>query len=96
MIYFFAGTCLAILGVLASVVMLGIEKAYFITGGIGFFLLGISMILSGSLVSGDKIRANFATESDEDRNRNKKIMFRTAQIGMPNLVLALLIYLLLK
>ncbi|UTW69273.1 hypothetical protein KHA80_20590 [Anaerobacillus sp. HL2] len=41
---------------------LGTEKAYLITGGVGLFFLVISMIMSGSLLSGREMRGNYATD----------------------------------
>ncbi|WP_272495797.1 DUF5316 family protein [Bacillus pinisoli] len=67
-----------------------------ITGAIGVIFLGISMIYSGSLVSGNQMRANFATESVEDRESRKKIMFRTAIIGLPNFIIAIILYIYLN
>lgn len=80
------------IGVLISLVVWGIEKAYLITGGIGFFFIGISIIFSGSLVSGDRMRANFATESVEDRRKRNNVTFRSALIGIPNIVMSVFLY----
>ncbi len=65
--YFLIGIILSVIGVLISSIVWGIENAYVITAGIGFLFIGISMVFSGSMVSGDRMRANFATESDDDR-----------------------------
>ena len=92
--YFLIGLLLSIIGVLLSLVILGIDKAYLITGGIGLFFIGIAIVSSGSMVSGDRMRANFATESVEDRHKRDSFTFRTALIGIPNLVITFLIYLL--
>lgn len=90
------GTLFAIIGSLVSLVIGEMDKAHIIIGGIGFFFIGISMILSGSLVSGDKVRENYATESEEDRAKRTQTTFRTALIAFPNLLVALFLYLLYK
>lgn len=90
--YFSIGVFLSVVGVVVSLVLWGFNKAYFISGIIGFFFIGIAIILSGSMVSGDRMRANFATESDEDRRNRNSIIFRIALIGIPNLVIAFLLY----
>jgi len=94
--YFLIGVLLSVIGVLVSLAVWGIDKAYFISGGIGLFFIGISMVVSGSMVSGDQMRANFATESAEDRRNRNSVTFRTALIGIPNLVIAFLIYFFFK
>ncbi|MGE8082045.1 DUF5316 family protein [Peribacillus loiseleuriae] len=90
------GILLSVIGVLISLVTLGIDRAYLITGGIGIFFIGISMLFSGSMVSGDQIRANFATESVEDRRERISTTFRTGLIGLPNIILAFLLYYLMN
>ncbi|QGH34709.1 hypothetical protein GI584_11995 [Gracilibacillus salitolerans] len=89
---FLIGIILSVIGVLISLIMWGIDKAYVITGGIGILFIGISMIFSGSMVNGNRMRANFATESAEDRRNRNSVTLHTALIGIPNIVIALLIY----
>jgi hypothetical protein len=92
----FIGLISSILGVLLSMIIWGMENAYFISAGIGLFFIGISVVSSGSMVSGDRMRANFATESAEDRRARNSITFKSALIGLPNLVVAVMIYFLLN
>jgi len=73
-----------------------IEMVTTITSGIGLFFIGISFIFSGVLVSGDRMRANLATESDEGRNKRNNVSFRSALIGIPSFVVAILFYFLLN
>lgn len=65
--YFLFGIGLSIVGILLSLFLWGIDKAYLATGGIGVIFIVISIVMSGSMVSGDRMRANLATESAEDR-----------------------------
>ncbi|TKC18994.1 hypothetical protein FA727_05455 [Robertmurraya kyonggiensis] len=85
------GIILAIVGFLVSILIWGSDKAYFIPGGIGIILLGLSMVLSGSMVSGDRMRANYATESSEDRHSRNKMLLNMTLICAPNLILAIII-----
>ncbi|MCJ8008881.1 DUF5316 domain-containing protein [Lederbergia wuyishanensis] len=72
--------------------LFGIEKAYLVTGSIGFIFVGISIITSGSMVSGDRMRANFATESKEDRTERNRRTLITLLIGLPNIITSGLLY----
>ena len=93
--YLLLGILLALVGVLASIVIWDIEMVTTITGGIGLFFIVISFILSGVLVSGDRMRANLATESVEGRNQRNNVSFRSALIAIPNFAVAILFYFLL-
>lgn len=93
--YFLIGILLSAISVLISLLVWGNEKAYFITAVVGAIFLGISMVYSGSMVSGEQMRANFATESVEDRRNRIRVISRSALIAIPNLVIAFLIYILL-
>ncbi|MBU8878784.1 DUF5316 domain-containing protein [Bacillus sp. FJAT-29790] len=93
--WFSIGIVLSIIGVLFSLVVWGIEKAYLITGGIGMFFVGLSMLFSGSMGSGDQIRANFATESAQDRRNRISTTIRLGLVGLPSIILALLLYFLI-
>ncbi|WP_409250691.1 DUF5316 domain-containing protein [Bacillus sp. SCS-153A] len=94
--YFLIGIMLAAAGTLLSMIIWGMDKAYMISGGIALLFLGVSVVSSGAMVSGDQMRANFATETNDDRLARNRIMFNSALIGLPNLGFAILIYLLLN
>ena len=66
--YLLLGIFLSAISALISWFLWGNEKAHFITGIIGIIFIVISMIFSGSMVRGHRMRANFATESVEDRH----------------------------
>ncbi|WP_212734382.1 DUF5316 domain-containing protein [Bacillus yapensis] len=68
------------------------DQSYIIPGAICIILIGLSMIFSGTMVSGDSMRANYATESSEDRNSRNKMIMGMTLIGSPNLILAIIIY----
>ncbi|WP_026693871.1 DUF5316 domain-containing protein [Peribacillus kribbensis] len=94
--YLAIGTLLSIIGVVVSLVIWGIDKAYLITGGLGMLFIVFSLLISGCMVSGDRMRANFATESAEDRHRRTSTTLRSLLIGLPNVILAALLYTLLN
>ncbi|RED66158.1 DUF5316 domain-containing protein [Cohnella lupini] len=59
---------------------------------IGISLLVIAMIMSGSLVSGDRMRANFHTSTPEDRKQNNKWTGRLIIISIPFITVSVLLY----
>ena len=90
--YFLLGISLSIIGILISIFLWGIDKAYLVTGSIGLIFIGISMVMSGSLLSGDRMRANFATESAEARELRNRITFNSLFLGLPSVLIAGLLY----
>lgn len=94
--YLLFGIGLSLIGILISIFLLGIDKAYLLTGSIGFIFIGISMVMSGSIVSGDRMRANFATESAEDRKERNRITLNSMLLGLPSVLIAVLLYYLTK
>jgi hypothetical protein len=90
--YLLFGIGLSLIGILISIFLWGIEKAYLVTGSIGFIFIGISMVMSGSIVSGDRMRANFATESAEDRKERNRITLNSMLLGLPSVLTAVLLY----
>lgn len=90
--YLLLGILLSLVGVLASIVIWDIEMVTTITGGIGLFFIVISFIFSGVLVSGDRMRANLATESVESRSQRNNVSFRSALIAIPSFAVAILFY----
>ena len=94
--YLLLGILLSLVGVIASIVIWDIEMVTTITGGIGLFFIVISFIFSGVLVSGDRMRANLATESVEDRRQKNNVSFRSVLIAVPSFAVAILFYFLLN
>ncbi len=94
--YLLLGILLCLVGVLASITIWDVEMVTTITGRIGLFFIIISFIYSGVLVSGDRMRANFTTESVEDRNQKNNVSFRSALIAAPNFAVTILFYFLLN
>lgn len=61
--------------------------ATFVGGGLWL----VSAILSGALVSGDRIRANYATETAEDRANRHLWMIRFFLAGIPSAIVAIIL-----
>jgi len=66
-----------------------------LAGIVGLIFWGLSAIFSGVLGSGDRIRANFSSESKEDRNRRWKWGNICFLIGLPNIIASVAIYIIL-
>ena len=93
--YLLIGIFISLISIFVSVVILGIHMVYVVAGTISLFFIVVSMIVSGSFVSGDRMRGNLAMESDVDRDNRYKVTTRSLLIALPNLIVALLFYLLL-
>lgn len=59
------------------------REAGSISLGIAIIFIAIGGFVSGAFVSGDQIRANYNTESKEDRQRNRRVLFNSAIIALP-------------
>lgn len=51
--------------------------------GIAIVFIAIGGFVSGSFVSGNQIRANYHTESKEDRQKDRRVLFNSAIIAVP-------------
>ncbi|MGE7916380.1 DUF5316 domain-containing protein [Lysinibacillus xylanilyticus] len=94
--YLLMGVFLSLFGVLIAMIFWGMEKVYLVTGTVGCIFICISMILSGSMVSGDRMRANFATETTDERDERNKITVNAFLIALPNIFATILFYYLSK
>ncbi|RKD21076.1 hypothetical protein BEP19_15475 [Ammoniphilus oxalaticus] len=68
---------------------------YRIGGGVGGLFLFAAGLLSGAFISGDRNRANFSNESNEETRRRHALFRKLFLIGIPNLVVAIIVYILL-
>jgi len=94
--YLLIGVLVSLVGVLLSMILWGMEKIYVIPGTIGFIFIGISIILSGSMVSGDRMRANLATETTENRDERNSVTKNSLLIALPNIIVMVFFYYLNK
>ncbi|TFE02264.1 DUF5316 domain-containing protein [Jeotgalibacillus salarius] len=86
------GTGLGLLGVILSWIIWGAGEIYTIPAGLGLLFLIVMMFSSGAMVSGSEMRANLATETKEGRKDRMKIMKYSAQLALPNLIIAGFLY----
>ncbi|AMO33866.1 DUF5316 domain-containing protein [Lysinibacillus sp. fkY74-1] len=86
------GTIMSILGVVFSILIWGTEKAHFLSGLVGGILIIFALLMSGSMGSGDRMRANFATETKEDRDERNHIMNNALWLALPNIIVAIFAY----
>lgn len=86
--YLLVGFLLSLMATLTCLIVWGMEKAILVTGGIGTFFFVLSMISLGTLVSGDRMRANFASESITERHRRTSMSTMFILIGLPNFIVA--------
>lgn len=90
--YVWIGLGTSVVGALISWAIWGLDKMFLITAVISGILIVLCAIFSGSLVDGDRMRANYATEMRKDRlNRDRfttKCFFR----AIPNIIVTALFY----
>ncbi len=57
-----------------------------LTGGAALILLVLAIIFSGSLGSGDRIRANYSNENSEERKRRNRLTSSLVLMSIPNVL----------
>jgi cadmium resistance protein CadD (predicted permease) len=67
-----------------------------ICGVVGLICLSISGLLNGLFVSGDRNRANYLLDAKEDRNEKSKITDFVFAVGLPNIILAVIVFLVIN
>ncbi|MEC5423759.1 DUF5316 domain-containing protein [Virgibacillus sp. C22-A2] len=82
LIAFIVSLVLFLLGIVTG----NIEFYGSITLGIGVVFLLIGALFSGAFISGEQLRANYHTETKEDRSRKNKTMSISIIIALPHLV----------
>jgi hypothetical protein len=86
------------IGLLITIVaaIIGVETSDWdlfikITGVAAIVPLLLSGLLSGAFVGGDRIRANFNTETKKDRKIRSKWVYRFLLISLPNICLLIIL-----
>lgn len=87
---FAIGSIIAILATIITWLVWGIDSIPAVTGFIGALFIGGIIILSGSAGSGDRIRANYTTESSRDREERIMAMQQAFFLGLPSMIIAFL------
>lgn len=65
-----------------------------ITGFVSVGCIIISGLLNGSFVSGDRYRANYLSETKNDRDKKSKIINHLLLVLIPNIIVAVMILIL--
>ena len=94
--YFVIGLILAIISVLVSIILWGLDNSYYLTSIFGLILLGLCAIFSGAMSSGKELQANYATESSQERQNRFRFAMNTLFIALPNLAVAVGLYYLIS
>jgi hypothetical protein len=83
-------------GLLISLATMGIwgtNKAFSVMFYITMGIIVLLLILSGALINGDRIRANFHSEDNTDRNRRNKLINKLVMFIIPYIGLAYVLHL---
>ena len=71
---------------------MGKEEAHLLSGLLGGIFIVSAMLMSGAIASGDRMRANLATETKEDRNKRNHLMNNALLLAIPNIIVAIFAY----
>ncbi|MNO24347.1 hypothetical protein D3C76_141640 [compost metagenome] len=77
---------------LITVTFVGVIKLMNLYGYVSLVAIGVSVILSGSLLSGDRLRANYHTEDAEDRRKRNNFIGKLLLFASPYALIAVLLY----
>lgn len=87
---FLAGLLLLAVGLIITL-FTSLETGLRIPAEIGLVMILISAVISGALISGDRIRSSYAEESSEDKKRRNRWSTNLFMAGLPG-VTAYVIY----
>lgn len=90
--YLLLGTFLSLIGSIVSLLVWDFDQIYKVPGILGLIFIGVSILLSGTLLSGPEMKANLATESAEDRTHRNNITFKSFLLCIPCFIIAGLLY----
>lgn len=94
--YVSIGFILSLVGIIVSLVFWDLHMIPVITSSIGVVFLVATLIFSGTLVSGDRIRANYATEPEEERKSRNKMFTNSLLLAIPNFIVSIVFSFLLN
>ncbi|MEN6460634.1 MAG: DUF5316 domain-containing protein [Syntrophomonas sp.] len=86
------GITSAFIGVLTGLFLRDWSMTTKICGYIGLGCLLLAGIFEGSFLSGDRIRANYSSETKDTRNRRENIASYFFIISVPNVLAIILLY----
>ncbi|MCI3919225.1 DUF5316 domain-containing protein [Paenibacillus sp. TRM 82003] len=71
---------------------LGLNKLLNLYGYVSLGAVGVCIILSGSMLSGDRLRANYHTEDTEDRRKRNSFIGKLLLFSSPYALIAVTLY----
>jgi Family of unknown function (DUF5316) len=90
------GLSIVVVAFIISFISSDFTLLYKITGAIAFISLIVSALLSGAFLDGDRMGRNLQSESKEDRNQRFSLTNSILLIGLPNLLISVVSYFLMK
>lgn len=93
---FLVGIGIVVVALLISVFLSDFTLLYKITGVVALISLIISALFSGAFVDGDRLGRNLQSESKEDRKQRFSMTNTILLIGLPNLLIAMVSYIVMN
>jgi hypothetical protein len=90
------GLSIVVVALIISFISSDFTLLYKITGAIALISLIVSALLFGAFVDGDRLGRNLQSESKEDRNQRFSLTNSILLIGLPNLLISVVSYFLMK
>lgn len=88
---FFIGTIIAFIIAIITAFTASTEHIASVLGTVGLLFGIVALALSGSAVSGDRIRANYTTENEQGHNDRQIAIRTTILLGLPCLLIAFIV-----
>lgn len=89
---FFIGSIIGIIALLTGFLLGDYNITIKITGFVIAAAIAISGILNGSFVNGDRYRANFLSETKEDRDKKSEIINFLLVLSTPNIAIFIILF----
>jgi Family of unknown function (DUF5316) len=90
------GLSIVVVALIISFISSDFTLLYKITGAIAIISLIVSALLSGAFLDGDRLGRNLQSESIEDKNQRFSLTNSILLIGLPNLLISVVSYFLMK
>jgi hypothetical protein len=90
------GIGIVLVALLISVFLSDFTLLFKITGVVAVISLGLSALINGGFVDGDRFDKNFKSESKKDRKQRFSLTNTFLLIGLPNILTATICYFFMK
>lgn len=94
LIFFLGGVCILFIIISISLIIQNLSIFTTVTGTIGIICIVISALFSGTLISGDRIRANYSDEQSNSMRTSWSL--KILLLGLPCLLGLVVTYLIVK